>query len=344
MNTASNTTLAAMEAANLRSRSLLVRVTVCHPSGTRRDESEARAVESKASADAGSVGVSRRLWPKGAMKPITTSGSQARALVRDWSLPWRDGWSVIPTRDFPAYQKAMRKIISEHEAAVDLFVSMYESDYNAGLPQARARLGSLFESKLFPSPQDLRDSMQIKPESAPIDSGFDSRIDLPDDVKTELDRQGKEAMEAAAESAMRSLWLSVSEPLRALMEKMASGEGFEVTRFTAVIDACDRAARLNIASDPRLTALVEKARAVVGAMDHEAIRKDVIIRKFAENAARDLCEEAGGEVTHRVPEVRDTTPPVAVHYPETQSEEVIPQALQDKVDDAQEEGWLSSLV
>jgi hypothetical protein len=303
---------------------------------SRKDKGESRQVEIRKSAEDGTASVTIKLYGTSAMKKITTAGSRARALVKEYSLPWRHGWNVIPTGDFQTYSAAMGIIVAEHRQAVDEFIREYRADWDAGLPIARGRLQGLFNMDDFRHPDLLDMDMEIQPESEPMDSGFDSRIDLPESIKQDMERQLRERMEKTAEDAMKSLWLSVSQPLKELMEAMDSDKGFEYTRMSSVIEACDRASRLNLTSDPRLSALVAKAKAAAAAMDPATIRNDPAARSKAAAEARELYSEAGGMPA--MPKLE----PVKVQDMElmvVKTEEI---AVPESVDNAQDESWLSA--
>ena len=109
----------------------------------------------------------KRLLPADAVKPINKLRSKMRDEHYNLTLGWSyQGWRVLPATLYGTYVQRIDKLIKERKTAADRLLKEYPSLKRA----ERARLGTLFDAKLYPTVDQLRERIVAEYSFAPMPS------------------------------------------------------------------------------------------------------------------------------------------------------------------------------
>ena len=101
---------------------------------------------------------------------------------KHYTLPWSDdGWRVVATSTFQAYEKAMQEAISAVDEQVEELASRWPA-----LVRERSQIDKTFDRNLYPPAAALRHRYRVTLKYRPIPEGQDLRVDLSDSMLTAI--------------------------------------------------------------------------------------------------------------------------------------------------------------
>lgn len=219
--------------------------------------------------------------------PRLTAINKYAADIRNWlaraTLPWSDsGLRLVTTKQFFDFKAEMDRRKDEFDTLVQDFVHMYPT-----LISAQAfKLGSMFDRSEFPSEAEVASKFGITYSFMPVPESGDFRVDIAEEIRTELEEQYAKDYAARIEEANKDLWGRLKIVLDKMRDRLgadASGKNniFRDTLVDNALEVCDMLSTLNVTNDPNLeTARHEVQQALLGVTaddlrKNEAVRGDV---------------------------------------------------------------------
>jgi hypothetical protein len=284
------------EPADIHSRAMLVSVRCSFWGANVTDKQVTDEVnrEHAASRDAGKY--RKHLFANNAPehRAAVRASVQARMILWENSLPWKDdGWRLLPSAAYMTFSAKIREQHAALDAAVDALLARYDELKK----QARADLNGLYREQDYPSPADVRARFGIAVEFAPLPSGNDFRLELPDEERRVIADSVTRRVAEAIDVAMRDAWDRLYQAVRHMGERIAAraeaerAEGkdgklppFHRSVVTNLIETAEALGALNVTGDPSLEAMRQRVIEELGGFSVEDIKTDDLAR--IEAAAR----------------------------------------------------------
>ena len=240
----------------LATKAMLITLSVSCWTGSRKDDNVVKEVNARHGAtDSGRF--SKYLVAKEELAPLSSHAGAIRAMHYRMTLPWLDNGSrLLPAKVYNDYRKELRQLKDDYELLVDKFITRYDTFLK---PDARLRLGTLYDSEDYPAGHELRDKFGVTTDIVPVPSGSDFRVDVGDSererIRSEIDAQ----FSARLKSAMDDAWKRVREVVGNIEVRLSADK--PILR-DSLIDNASELARvlpgLNVVDDPNLEAVVRE--------------------------------------------------------------------------------------
>ena len=171
---------------SLSDKAMLITLSVSCWTGSRKDDSVVEEVNLRHGAkDAGRF--SKYLVDKRELEPCAAHARAIRALHYKLTLPWLDnGARLLPSKIFAEYDRELRAMTAQYDKLVDAFLQRYETLLK---PDARIRLGTLYNPDDYPNASELRNKFGVSTDIAPVPSGSDFRVDIGDNERARIQRE-----------------------------------------------------------------------------------------------------------------------------------------------------------
>ena len=294
---------------SLCSRAMLCSLSISMWSARKHDPDASQEIAQRHGAQADAGRYHKVLLPKEALGEVQKIVSDARQEHYFMTLPWDDnGYRVLPSAAYMDHTEKMRELSKRFTPAVEALAK----EFGNLVEQARVRLGGLFRSEDYPSPDELRSKFSFETKVMPLPDAGDFRVTLGDEEKERIKRQITATVEASLQLASRELWQRLYEAVSHLADRLhaykVTDEGVEhpfrdsvVTNLVKLVDVLPK---LNVTGDPELERLASEVRASL-LVDPQELRKSESIRsETAKNAtaiANRMAAYMGG---YSVPEGR----------------------------------------
>lgn len=235
---------------DIRSRALLVKLTVHRWGGSKKDRksSEELLDQKEAQHDAGRF--TKSLIPEVHRKKIIQAETWIRSKHYALALPWTDdGWRIITPETFQEYAKLMdegRKMFSE---AIAPLVGSWDSIIEG----RKTSMGKLFDPADFPTSDELKAAYHIDVDFMPVPCAGDFRVGLTKNEAEAIRQQVEATTDDRIKTASRELWQRLARSLEVLIARVESPEGkIHESVLSNLKNICEVAPRLNFARDPEL--------------------------------------------------------------------------------------------
>ncbi len=158
----------------LNEQAMLVNLNISMWDARKYDKVATHDVETKHGAnDAGRF--NKLLIDRSALDPLVKATGAARQHHYKMTLAWGDnGDRLLPSKMYFKYTSDMRTFKHKIEAAADEFVLLYPALVQA----ARKRLGTLWDSRDYPSATDVRKRFGMEMSFMPVPAAEDFRVDV----------------------------------------------------------------------------------------------------------------------------------------------------------------------
>jgi len=268
----------------IHSRAMLVTLSISTFNARRFDRKVSEKVneEYKAESDAGRY--TKHLFGGRKHSPSHSATEAAATAAREvhyqQTLPWNDeGWRLLPTENYFAYQEEMRKARDRFEAAVRKFCD----DYPTLRDTARVLLNGLYRDQDYPEPHTLPSRFSMSIDYAPVPSAGDFRLDLPADQLARVEDSVSSRVTAATQSAMQDAWRRLYDLVQTYVERVQPDAPKQSrTKLLRVgLGVVDVLGRLNVANDPALEAARERVRTELLSHDPVLLGSDEETRRVA---------------------------------------------------------------
>lgn len=281
---------------NIHSRAMLVRLSISVWSARRFDRQVTQEVNNlkQAGPDAGRW--NRHLFGGRKGSPshaaIEAAAMAARAKNYEQTLPWDDaGWRLLPSSNYFEYAKAMRAVLGRFESAVAAFVA----DYPELRKQARTRLGRMFHPDDYPEQEDVARRFRASIEYTPVPISGDFRLDLPDDVRKEVEASVEERVSRATRAAVQDAWSRLGEAVEKIHERLSDPDKrFHASMISNTAELVNILSRLNVTEDEKLEELRARVEADLSKLDAQELRDNPDRRAEAARKAEKILKAMAG--------------------------------------------------
>lgn len=275
---------------NLNERAMLVNLHVSMWSATRTDPKVAAEIAARHGAKSDTGRYSKFLIDRKHLEPISKKAGEARQEHYRLTLPWaNDGARILPSRMYHDYTSRMNRFREEFEELVDAFAGIY---YDLKR-QAKVDLNGLYNEADYPA--DITAKFRMHHKVLPVPTASDFRVDLANEEIDSLKRQMEATMRETTAAAMADCWERLHTVISNVSERLNDPKAiFRDSLIGNVRDLIDILPALNIAGDPKLMELTERARRQIARREPEHIRNDYIVRQdVAREADAILAAMAG---------------------------------------------------
>lgn len=220
----------------LKERAVLVGLNISCWQGTRIDlgASDKTIKSYDASTNAGSF--TKKLFPgSDRLKEISNMAGHMREWFRTVSLPWTDGFRVIPSSRVFDISKLYQDQKSEFETLVTDFCSNYVDEKH----DAKIKLGRLYNEDDYPLPDLIRAQFSTEMNVLPVPDSSDFRTEIPKELVEEMSKRAREAEQDALKTNLRQVRDKVSTALGKL--KSVDNPIFRDSLIQNVIDELHQA-------------------------------------------------------------------------------------------------------
>ena len=279
---------------SLSSRAMLCSLSISMWSARKHDPDASQEIAQRHGAQADAGRYHKVLLPKAALAEIQKIVSDARQEHYFMTLPWDDnGYRVLPAAAYMDHAEKMRELANRFTPAVEALAR----EFGKLVEEAKVRLGGLFRSEDYPSPDELCSKFSFETKVMPLPDAGDFRVTLGDEEKERIKRQIITAVEASLQVASRDLWQRLYEAVSHLAERLSAykvtGVGvehpFRDTVVTNLVRLVDVLPKLNVTGDPELERLAAEVRASL-LVDPQELRKSESMRSETAKAATAICD------------------------------------------------------
>ncbi len=279
---------------SLSSRAMLCSLSISMWSARKHDPDASQEIAQRHGAQADAGRYHKVLLPKAALAEIQKVVSDARQEHYFMTLPWDDnGYRVLPAAAYMDHTEKMRELSNRFTPAVEALAR----EFGKLVEEAKVRLGGLFRSEDYPSPDELCSKFSFETKVMPLPDAGDFRVTLGDEEKERIKRQITTAVEASLQVASRDLWQRLYEAVSHLAERLSAykvtGVGvehpFRDTVVTNLVRLVDVLPKLNVTGDPELERLAAQVRASL-LVDPQDLRNSESMRSETAKAATAICD------------------------------------------------------
>jgi hypothetical protein len=192
--------------------------------------------------------------------------------IRDWhgryTLPWSDGGTrLLPMTTFFDYKQRLGEVMAY-------------------------KLGQLFDRTEYPEAEDIRNKFRLRYTIMPVPEANDFRVDIAEDIRSEMEREYKQAYTSRVETAMNDAWSRLHTTLEHMVERL-SGNDKKIFRDSLVDNAMELTSlltKLNVTNDPKLEdARKELEKSLVG-VTPEDLRESPVLRQIVVDKVSQIME------------------------------------------------------
>ena len=175
------------------------------------------------------------------------------------TLPWSDsGQRLVPMMQF----FELKQWINDREATFNQLVSEFLRDYPTLISAQAFQLGALFDRNEFPDVEEIATKFRFKVGFLPLPSTGDFRIDAPNEIVADMQKEYEAMFNERIEQVNQELWTRLHDTLKHMSDRLGydpTGKAkiFRDSMVDNAVELCDMLKRLNVTNDPKL----EKARA-----------------------------------------------------------------------------------
>ena len=175
--------------------------------------------------------------------------------IRDWhgryTLQWSDGGTrLLPMTTFFDYKQGLGEYEQEFTQRVDEFITNYPNIITV----MAYKLGQLFDRTEYPEAEDISNKFRLRYTIMPVPEANDFRVDIAEDIRSEMEREYKQAYTSRVETAMNDAWSRLHTTLEHMVERL-SGNDKKIFRDSLVDNAMELTSlltKLNVTNDPKL--------------------------------------------------------------------------------------------
>ena len=141
-------------------------------------------------------------------------------------------------------------------------MSEFLRDYPTLISAQAFQLGALFDRNEFPDVEEIASKFRFKVGFLPLPSTGDFRIDAPNEVVADMQKEYEAMYNERIEQVNQDLWNRLHDTLTHMSDRLGydtTGKAkiFRDSMVDNAVELCDMLKRLNVTNDPKL----EKARA-----------------------------------------------------------------------------------
>lgn len=272
---------------SLQSKAMLVALSVSCWTARKQDKSVSAEVEKSHNArDAGRY--NKLLVDKQHLDPLTSFAGQIRTYHYKMTLPWMDnGARLLPSILFMEYSAQMRKLKTEYENLVHIFINLYDTKL---IQDARVRLGTMFNPDDYPPSNELASKFNVETDIMPVPSGSDFRVDVTDTERARIADDISRRVAERQAAATRDAWARVRDAVTLVNIRLNAPKA--IIRDSLIDNARDLARLLpglNISADPLMDQVCQLITDEL-LVDPARLRRSATLRKSTATTAAKILE------------------------------------------------------
>ena len=146
----------------LAERAILINLSISQYGGSKKDKTLSHEFCATKNASESYMGVQKRLLVCDELKAILNHSANARNFLKAKTLPWTNAMRIVPSSKYVEVKQRLEQDGREFVALVEKFLAVVETVKE----QDRARMGTAFSEKLYPTVSELRRSFAWRVEVA----------------------------------------------------------------------------------------------------------------------------------------------------------------------------------
>ena len=173
----------------LSERAMLAFPSISLPPFRKLDKAASQETTTQHGAEHDSARVYKDLFPRHAVKDLTSVCGEARTYHYSVTLPWLDsGPRLLSAMAYPAYAAKMQQFREQAQSAHGALCDSYQPY----IALAERKLGSLFNAADYPSPEEFRKRFSFETKIFNVPSSGDFRVDISDSQAAHIKDQIEE--------------------------------------------------------------------------------------------------------------------------------------------------------
>lgn len=277
----------------VRTKALLVSVTVETPGQTKEDKEITREVHDKhhASDDAGRY--TKNLWPEPVLKPWKTASGRVASYLRrpppvGVTVPFAAGLYIMPSA---IYFSASAQAGAYIRAAMSVADSI-ASKFDDWIEQAKASRNGMFNPRDYPkSKEEFRNQFGIDMRYFPIPSGSHFMLDMIDEEVQSMAAATDQKVEAALKEGQRALLRQMIPPLQHMAQTLKDEKAkFKNSLVNNIGEMVELVPKYNLLGDPMLQKFADEMRDTL-LVNPDSLRENRAFRSDVQKRADELCKK-----------------------------------------------------
>lgn len=272
-------------------KAVLVKLTIRIFPNTRQDAEITEETRKRKSLGEGAGKWLKHVFPEEAMMEIRMAGGEARRRHYDLTLPWEEGYRLLPSGAHKQYEKEIAKYTEVFYERV----AEFGKNYKAWIEKARTMHNGTFDPSLYPAWREMEKNFSFEIEYTPLPKASHFTTNgiakgAIEEMQASLEQRNNERIEAA----VRDTWTRLMTPVNALSEKLADPERiFRDSLIQNVKDIVELVPQLNLTNDLTLARMAEEIKTRFANLDASALRNDVELRRNVMTVASDMVKHFG---------------------------------------------------
>lgn len=272
-------------------KAVLVRLAIRIFPNTRQDPEITEEVRTKKALGIGAGQWLKHIFPDEALKGIREKGGEARRRHYDLTLPWEEGYRLLPTGAHAHYESEMAMFRTQFMAQVELF----RKDYPDWIKKAKKMHNGTFDESLYPDWIVMKGNFEFGTEFSPMpkSSHFITQgiaRDALSEMRTELEERNTQRVQAA----VKDTWTRLLTPVKAIADKLSGKDTiFRDSLIENVKEITGLIPSLNLTNDSELSAIAREIEQKFASLDPEVLRENLDVRREVSAAAKKLISNFG---------------------------------------------------
>jgi Protein of unknown function (DUF3150) len=230
------------------------------------------------------------------MEKINTIVSKARTLHYTMTKPWCDeGMRILPNVLHAKFADEFRVLKREFEQAADEFCR----DYPRFVEERKRALVNLFDSKDYPSADEIRSKFKLETKVFPVPEADDFRSDVLDadtieDIKREIAETSDKVLDGAMADTKESLVKVIghmSEKLASYKSKKGERNFFTDSLVSNVRELAELLPAFNFNNDPAFDELAKRIQRELCTEEPKTLRENDGVRASVKKSADAILKD-----------------------------------------------------
>lgn len=218
------------------------------------------------------------------LKKVTKAGNALRALHYDYTLPWDDsGRRLLPAANYFEYMTKIKALESDFNQLASDLVNGFEHHK----AEAKRNLNGMFNENDYPTLEELTGKFGVKVNISPIEDSTDFRVMISEQEVKAIQADIEASITECLNDAQRDIFTRMRTAIETMKERLSTKDAiFRDSLVDNIRDLVTLIPRLNVTSDPQITAICQDMQALV--IPPETLRKSTTIRADIAGKAADI--------------------------------------------------------
>lgn len=272
-------------------KAVLVKLTVRIFPNTRQDAEITEETRSRKKLGEGAGKWLKNVFPEEALSEIRETGGEARRRHYDLTLPWEEGYRLLPSGAHKEYENGMAEYAEKFYGRVAAF----GKNYPDWIKKAQVMHNGTFDKSLYPAWREMEKNFSFAAEYSPVPKASHFITNgiakgAIDEMRSDLERRNNERVEAA----VKDTWTRLMTPVQAIAQKLSDPERtFRDTLIENVKEITALVPALNLTGDQSLARMANEINTRFANIDPELLRSDLAVRADISRVASDMVKHFG---------------------------------------------------